>query len=169
MLFCCVLYVRLFPSIQLPNQPGRYSEPDSRDWRNRPAPVPAPGEERSWETLRENKEPGNYRQQEENHQQYPRAQISSNQGVILYCFIFWIPFGLSHSRNKYLWLISYWLDILLYCTFLFTCIWGQFRLIFVLSWSQGGSVPALVKAEVPWSARRGTLSDKDRVLKTVKG
>lgn len=97
----------------LPNQPGRYSEPDSRDWRNRPAPVPAPGEERSWETLRENKEPGNYRQQEANHQQYPRAQISSNQG--------------------------------------------------------GGSVPALVKAEVPWSARRGTLSDKDRVLKTVKG
>lgn len=29
--------------------------------------------------------------------------------------------------------------------------------------------PALTKAEVPWSARRGTLSDKDRVLKTVKG
>ncbi|KAG6469038.1 eukaryotic translation initiation factor-like [Zingiber officinale] len=27
----------------------------------------------------------------------------------------------------------------------------------------------LLKAEVPWSARRGNLSDKDRVLKTVKG
>lgn len=33
---------------------------------------------------------------------------------------------------------------------------------------QGGSA-TLVKAEVPWSARRGSLSDKDRVLKTVKG
>lgn len=29
--------------------------------------------------------------------------------------------------------------------------------------------PALIKAEVPWSARRGSLSEKDRVLKTVKG
>ncbi|XP_023634553.1 eukaryotic translation initiation factor [Capsella rubella] len=36
--------------------------------------------------------------------------------------------------------------------------------------SQGsGPPPALVKAEVPWSARRGTLSEKDQVLKTVKG
>lgn len=34
---------------------------------------------------------------------------------------------------------------------------------------QGGPTPALIKAEVPWSARRGNLSDKDRVLKTVKG
>ncbi|XP_012463408.1 eukaryotic translation initiation factor isoform X3 [Gossypium raimondii] len=34
---------------------------------------------------------------------------------------------------------------------------------------QGGQTPALVKAEVPWSARRGNLSEKDRVLKTVKG
>ncbi|XP_073033651.1 eukaryotic translation initiation factor-like [Primulina eburnea] len=29
--------------------------------------------------------------------------------------------------------------------------------------------PALIKAEVPWSARRGNLSEKERVLKTVKG
>lgn len=35
--------------------------------------------------------------------------------------------------------------------------------------NQGGGPPALIKAEVPWSARRGNLSDKDRVLKTVKG
>ncbi|KAJ3679536.1 hypothetical protein LUZ60_017547 [Juncus effusus] len=28
---------------------------------------------------------------------------------------------------------------------------------------------ALIKAEVPWSVRRGSLSEKDRVLKTVKG
>ncbi|KAF3452934.1 hypothetical protein FNV43_RR03367 [Rhamnella rubrinervis] len=33
----------------------------------------------------------------------------------------------------------------------------------------GGPPPALVKASVPWSARRGNLSDKERVLKTVKG
>jgi translation initiation factor 4G len=34
---------------------------------------------------------------------------------------------------------------------------------------QVGPTPALIKAEVPWSARRGNLSEKDRVLKTVKG
>ncbi|XAR51131.1 hypothetical protein NMG60_11005678 [Bertholletia excelsa] len=33
----------------------------------------------------------------------------------------------------------------------------------------GGPTPALIKAEVPWSARRGNLSEKERVLKTVKG
>ncbi|KAD5508622.1 hypothetical protein E3N88_16325 [Mikania micrantha] len=33
----------------------------------------------------------------------------------------------------------------------------------------GDPVPALVKAEVPWSARSGTLSEKDRVFKTVEG
>ena len=32
-----------------------------------------------------------------------------------------------------------------------------------------GPAPALVKAAVPWTARRGTLSEKDKVLKTVKG
>ncbi|KAG6510261.1 eukaryotic translation initiation factor-like [Zingiber officinale] len=35
--------------------------------------------------------------------------------------------------------------------------------------SQGGPTPALIKAEVPWSARRGNISDKERVIKTVKG
>ncbi|KAG7567490.1 Armadillo-type fold [Arabidopsis thaliana x Arabidopsis arenosa] len=36
--------------------------------------------------------------------------------------------------------------------------------------SQGsGPTPVLVKAEVPWSAKRGALSDKDRVVKSVKG
>uniref|UniRef100_A0A2P2MMB1 MI domain-containing protein n=2 Tax=Rhizophora mucronata TaxID=61149 RepID=A0A2P2MMB1_RHIMU len=33
----------------------------------------------------------------------------------------------------------------------------------------GGPTPALVKAEVPWSARRGDISEKERVLKTIKG
>lgn len=45
--------------------------------------------------------------------------------------------------------------------------------LFTLSYNsasliQGGPT-TLVKAEVPWSARKGALSDKDRVLKTVKG
>ncbi|KZV33993.1 eukaryotic translation initiation factor isoform 4G-1 [Dorcoceras hygrometricum] len=35
--------------------------------------------------------------------------------------------------------------------------------------SNQGVAPTLVKAEVPWSAKRGNLSEKDRVLKTVKG
>ncbi|XP_044463853.1 eukaryotic translation initiation factor-like isoform X3 [Mangifera indica] len=39
-----------------------------------------------------------------------------------------------------------------------------------VSSNQGvGPAPALIKAEVPWSARRGDLSDMERVLKTVKG
>ncbi|XP_027358510.1 eukaryotic translation initiation factor-like isoform X1 [Abrus precatorius] len=38
-----------------------------------------------------------------------------------------------------------------------------------ISSTQGGGPTTLLKAEVPWSARRGTLSEKDRVLKTVKG
>jgi translation initiation factor 4G len=33
----------------------------------------------------------------------------------------------------------------------------------------GGQTATLIKAEVPWSVRRGNLSDKERVLKTVKG
>ncbi|KAE8678799.1 Eukaryotic translation initiation factor isoform 4G-1 [Hibiscus syriacus] len=33
----------------------------------------------------------------------------------------------------------------------------------------GGPTPALVKAEVPWSARRGNLYEIDRILKSVKG
>ncbi|KAL3623930.1 hypothetical protein CASFOL_032746 [Castilleja foliolosa] len=35
--------------------------------------------------------------------------------------------------------------------------------------SNQGVAPVLIKAEAPWSARRETLSEKDRVLKTVKG
>lgn len=34
---------------------------------------------------------------------------------------------------------------------------------------QAGPAPVLLKAEMPWSARRGNLSDNERVLKTVKG
>ncbi|GFS36063.1 MIF4G domain-containing protein [Actinidia rufa] len=101
---------------------SRYSEPDNRDWRGRSAPFPSSGEERTWESSRENRESGGWfdsRQQDQQNRQdqlgpqFARAQIPSNQG--------------------------------------------------------GGPAPALIKAEVPWSARRGTLSEKDRVLKTVKG
>ncbi|KAI3990632.1 hypothetical protein MKX01_022932 [Papaver californicum] len=35
--------------------------------------------------------------------------------------------------------------------------------------AQVGPAPPLLKAEVPWSVRRGNLSEKERVLKTVKG
>ncbi|XP_073145337.1 eukaryotic translation initiation factor-like isoform X1 [Henckelia pumila] len=35
--------------------------------------------------------------------------------------------------------------------------------------SNQGVTPTLIKAEVPWSVQRGNLSEKDRVLKTVKG
>ncbi|XP_057415567.1 eukaryotic translation initiation factor [Lotus japonicus] len=38
-----------------------------------------------------------------------------------------------------------------------------------ISSNQGGGPATLVKAEVPWSARRGSVSEMDRVLKTVKG
>ncbi|XWS70860.1 hypothetical protein CRYUN_Cryun03dG0085200 [Craigia yunnanensis] len=46
---------------------------------------------------------------------------------------------------------------------------SQFSRAQISSNQGGGPTPALVKAEVPWSARRGNLSEKERVLKTVKG
>ncbi|KAG1326541.1 eukaryotic translation initiation factor [Cocos nucifera] len=39
----------------------------------------------------------------------------------------------------------------------------------VSSGQVAGPAPVLLKAEVPWSARRGNLSEKERVLKMVKG
>ncbi|XP_077217320.1 eukaryotic translation initiation factor-like [Tasmannia lanceolata] len=94
---------------------SRYSEPDNRDWRGRSGPLPTSGEERSWETIRENKEYTNPRQHEANQLS---SQISSKVQI---------------------------------------------------SSTQGSGPAALIKAEVPWSARRGNLSENDRVLKTVKG
>jgi hypothetical protein len=35
--------------------------------------------------------------------------------------------------------------------------------------SQAGPTSALIKAEVPWSVRRASLSEKEKVLKSVKG
>ncbi|XP_022732657.1 eukaryotic translation initiation factor-like [Durio zibethinus] len=46
---------------------------------------------------------------------------------------------------------------------------SQFSRAQISSSQGGGPTPTLVKAEVPWSARRGNLSEKERVLKTVKG
>ncbi|KAJ1433578.1 MIF4G-like, type 3 [Sesbania bispinosa] len=46
---------------------------------------------------------------------------------------------------------------------------SQFARAQISSNQGGGPTPTLVKAEVPWSAKRGSLSEKDRVLKTVKG
>ncbi|CAL9244015.1 unnamed protein product [Arabidopsis halleri] len=46
---------------------------------------------------------------------------------------------------------------------------SQFSRANISSNQGGGPAPVLVKAEVPWSARRGNLSENDRVLKTVKG
>ncbi|XP_041998612.1 eukaryotic translation initiation factor-like [Salvia splendens] len=97
---------------------SRFSELDNRDWRNRSTQLPAPAEERSWESVRDRDHPGRWQQdanqynkQDQTNSQYARSQISSNQGV----------------------------------------------------------VQTLIKADAPWSARRGNLSEEERVLKTVKG
>ncbi|KAK4481658.1 hypothetical protein RD792_012565 [Penstemon davidsonii] len=103
-------HIEIIPPIQAQN---RYSEPDTRDWRNRSAPPPADERSRDFGGRFDPRQQdvNQYNKQDQLSSQFARAQISSNQGV----------------------------------------------------------APALIKAEVPWSARRGTLSDKDRVLKTVKG
>lgn len=109
----------------LVNQPqGRYSEPDSRDWRGRSQVPTSGGDERNWDVIKDSRElssryeskqqdSSQFNRQDQNSAQFARAQNSSNQA--------------------------------------------------------GGPPPALIKAEVPWSAHRGTLSEKERVLKTVKG
>lgn len=67
---------------------NRYSEPDNRDWRGRSGQLPASSEERSWESLKENREFGNRQQdasqgnrQDQLNSQFSKAQIS-NQVVI---------------------------------------------------------------------------------------
>ncbi|XP_038983825.1 eukaryotic translation initiation factor-like [Phoenix dactylifera] len=102
--------------------PIRYSKPDNCDWRGQSGKLSSVGDERSWDTIRDNKESyaSNRRQPEQLNRQ---DQLSSE----------------SSSRVQ-------------------------------VSSSQGaGPAPALIKAEVPWSARRGNLSEKEQVLKTVKG
>ncbi|KAL8149629.1 eukaryotic translation initiation factor-like [Apium graveolens] len=94
----------------LQNQPNqsatRYTEPDSRDWRCRPAPLPTLVDSR-------HSEGNQYNRHDQPNSKYGRGSFSSHQG--------------------------------------------------------GGPTPVLVKAEVPWAVQRGTLSEKERVLKTVKG
>ncbi|KAG6506701.1 eukaryotic translation initiation factor-like [Zingiber officinale] len=92
---------------------NRYFEQDSRDWRGRSVQSSAAADERTWSTIRDNKESNI---SSSGYQDIRQLQFSSNtQG------------------------------------------------------SQGRPTLALIKAEVPWSARRGNLSEKERVLKTVKG
>ena len=78
--------------LQIQSQ-SRYSEPDNRNWRGRSTQFPTSGEERSWETTRENREFGGrfdsrtqetsqYNRQDQLNSQFPRA---SNQGVINLC------------------------------------------------------------------------------------
>ncbi|KAJ4845824.1 Eukaryotic translation initiation factor isoform 4G-1 [Turnera subulata] len=106
---------------------SRYSEPDNRDWRGRSAQFSTSGEERSWDSLRENRDFGG---------RYDSRQSEANQ------------FNRQDQLNQ---------------------LNSQFSRAQISSNQSGGPAPALVKAEVPWSARRGSLSEKDRVLKTVKG
>lgn len=79
---------------QVPSQAERrFSEPDNREWRGRPAQLPASADERSWENIRENRDfnsrfdsreqDGNqFSQQDQLSSQFSSAQISSNQMVI---------------------------------------------------------------------------------------
>ncbi|KAK1399907.1 eukaryotic translation initiation factor-like [Heracleum sosnowskyi] len=94
----------------LQNRPNQsaicHTEPDSRDWRSRPAPLPTLVDSR-------HNEGNQYNRQDQPNSKYGRGPFPSHQG--------------------------------------------------------GGPTPALVKAEVPWAVQRGTLSEKERVLKTVKG
>ncbi|KAG5225901.1 MIF4G domain-containing family protein [Salix suchowensis] len=101
----------------------RYSEPDNRDWRGRSAQFPPSGEERSWDSTRENRDYGGRYE--------PRQQEGSQ----------------SNRQDQFN---------------------SQFARAQISSY-QGGPAPVLVKAEVPWSTRRVNLSEKERVLKTVKG
>ncbi|KAF3789833.1 Eukaryotic translation initiation factor isoform 4G-1 [Nymphaea thermarum] len=111
---------------------SRYSEPDNRDWRGRAAQVPASGEERSWDTIRDSKEYSSKRTESDSYISNSRAleqnSVQSNRADQLS--------SQFSSRAQV---------------------------------SQVGPTPALIKAEVPWSVRRGNLSEKERVLKTVKG
>ncbi|CAI9754741.1 unnamed protein product [Fraxinus pennsylvanica] len=105
----------------VPNQAqGRYSETDNRDWRNRSAQFPVPGEERPWEAIRDRDFGGRFDSRQSEVNQYNRQEQLSSQ--------------FARLQNQ-----------------------------------GGGPTPALIKAEVPWSARRGRLSEEERVLKTVKG
>ncbi|KAL4191380.1 hypothetical protein AMTRI_Chr07g29600 [Amborella trichopoda] len=114
---------------------SRYAEADNRDWRGRAAQVPTTGEERSRETVRDNKDFQSRRSESESYGSNSRQHEANAP---------------QFNRPEQL--------------------GSQFSSKVQVSSAQGvGPTPVLVKAEVPWSARRGNLSDKDRVLKTVKG
>lgn len=64
--------------MQLQNQPNqsaiRYTEPDSRDWRSRPAPLPTLVDSR-------HNEGNQYNRQDQLNSKYGRGPFSSQQGV----------------------------------------------------------------------------------------
>lgn len=77
------------------NQPqGRYSEPDSRDWRGRSQVPTSGGDERNWDVIKDSRElssryeskqqdSSQFNRQDQNSAQFARAQNSSNQAVIV--------------------------------------------------------------------------------------
>lgn len=77
------------------NQPqGRYSEPDSRDWRGRSQFPTSGGDERNWDAIKDNRElisryesrqqdSSQFNRQDQHSAQFARAQNSSNQVVIV--------------------------------------------------------------------------------------
>ncbi|KAF8389243.1 hypothetical protein HHK36_025936 [Tetracentron sinense] len=147
-----------------PQPQNRYSEPDNRDWRGRSAQLPASGEERSWEANRDNNEfSGRFESRQPETNQFNRQGVTTNEFFSDYtscCEPNMFSYKAVDSSARIL-ASRYALEDLLpfgirsdpiYC-YLY----------------QGGPAPALIKAEVPWSARRGNLSEKERVLKTVKG
>lgn len=69
--------------------PGRYTEPDTRDWRGRAPPAV---EERSWEAGRDNHDFGRFDNRQDPNLQYGRPQASPNQGVSYISFFFFLCF-----------------------------------------------------------------------------
>lgn len=143
----------IYINLQVPIQPqARYSEPDNRDWRGR---APPPADERSWDGGRDFNRSDS---RQEPNSQFGRTQASPNQGVSSSIIL---SYSTSFSFSYFLWIL-----IELIPNGVYLAIFVEHLLILE---QMGGSAPALVKAETPWSVRRGTLSEKDRVLKTVKG
>ncbi|XXG64570.1 hypothetical protein AAC387_Pa05g2481 [Persea americana] len=116
-------------NLQQGQSQSRYAEPDNRDWRGgRSGQLPAHGEERSWENIRDNRDISNRSESQSLNSRQEANQFNRQDQL-----------GSQMSRVQ-------------------------------MSSSQGGGpAPALIKAEVPWSTRRSNLSEKERVLKTVKG
>nr|CAD1825022.1 unnamed protein product [Ananas comosus var. bracteatus] len=139
----------------------RYSEPDNRDWRGRSGQLSSYGEEKSWDTIRENK--GSYGSNSTQQEQFNRHDQLNPSLLQEFKFLLtkgWIwvvdkKMGIAFRKNRQENADG---TILVKNNRNSN---GYIKLV--------GPTPALIKAEVPWSARRGNVSEKERVLKTVKG